>query len=272
MIQQEPSAEMIQEPSAEIQEPPAEMQAAEGAAQLAASDPLSQASTACASPRRSQASTTPLGLPDADIDEDNLDVDDDSLQNLGHACVVVSDDEMRVRVASAMRGLDRLQRINIDPHELPTIRALFVRWTISQWALEGPSCTRIPAMQQQAPADLGHSDTKHSLVPGHCSGKNTHQVSHRKRARGDIDSCVVEVASLGCIRGPGAAPGDHYIAWLASVHALSPLLLRDHGVMLLVNGRVSQPLQAHFVHHLHHGCLRDLSAHLLRAPPGNINY
>jgi len=203
MIQQEPSAEMIQEPSAEIQEPPAEMQAAEGAAQLAASDPLSQASTACASPRRSQASTTPLGLPDADIDEDNLDVDDDSLQNLGHACVVVSDDEMRVRVASAMRGLDRLQRMNIDPHELPTIHALFVRWTISQWALEGPSCTRIPAMQQQAPADLGHSDTKHSLVPGHCSGKNTHQVSHRKRARGDIDSCVVEVASLGCIRGPG---------------------------------------------------------------------
>jgi hypothetical protein len=170
---------------------PEEMQAAEGAGVLAASAPLSQASTACTSPRRDAYE----GL--------HADVDDDNLHNLEHACVVVSEDEMQARVASAMCGLDRLKRMNIDPHELPTIRALFVRWTISRWALEGPSCTRRPAMQQQAPADVGHSDTNHSLMAGCCSGKDTHQVSHRKRAGGDIDSCVVEVASLGCIRGPG---------------------------------------------------------------------
>ena len=180
---------------------PAEMQAAEGAGRLAASAPLSQASTACASPIRDAYEGLHADVDDSDEEGLHADVDDDNLHNLKHECDVVSDDEMQARVASAMCGIDRLERMNIDPHELPTIRALFVRWTIFRWALEGPSCTRRPAMQQQAPA--GHSDTKHNLMAGRCSGKDTNHVSHRKRARGDIDSCVAEVAPLGCIRGPG---------------------------------------------------------------------
>jgi hypothetical protein len=113
--------------------------------------------------------------------------------------VFVSEDEMQARVADAMRGLDRLQQMNIDKRELPTIRALYVRWSIAQWALQGPKRTHSPAIppsdsldgqqQEAAEADLGQVAT--------CT------VRVGKRVRGESDSHVAEETQLGHIRGPG---------------------------------------------------------------------
>jgi hypothetical protein len=218
------------------------------AARLAATAPLSQASTACASPRHDEADDNMLQavmavvnchhtyarekLPD-DAEErqgnaqirrghpgagSNCDSSDKKGLDAGeedeqYAGVVVSEDEMQARVANAMRGLDRLQQMNMNPRELPTIRALFVRWTISQWALQGPTLTHsstLPpgdspdgAVQEQVTVEAGLDQvaTAHSVMAG--SGRDS--VSRRKRAGGDsdIDSCVAENVLLGHIRGPG---------------------------------------------------------------------
>ena len=113
--------------------------------------------------------------------------------------VVVSEDEMQARVADAMRGLERLQRMNIDARELPTIRALYVRWSIAQWALQGQKRTHRSAIpprdcpdgqqQEASEADLSHVAT--------CA------VRVGKRARGESDSHADEETQLGHIRGPG---------------------------------------------------------------------
>jgi len=46
----------------------------------------------------------------------------------------ISDDEMCLQVAIALQHLERLQMFSSDPQ----LKALFVRWTINNWATQGP--------------------------------------------------------------------------------------------------------------------------------------
>jgi len=79
----------------------------------------------------------------------------------------LSEEDMNAHVADAMRGLARLERVGINPQEMPTIRALFVRWTIANWeknqfggvqqqpqhqqqALEEPSCAPLHSLSGSA--------------------------------------------------------------------------------------------------------------------------
>ena len=99
----------------------------------------------------------------------------------------LSEEDMNAHVADAMRGLARLERVGINPQEMPTIRALFVRWTIANWeknqfggvqqqpqqqqqALEEPSCAPLHsrsgsaeecapmALEAAHPAPTPHND------------------------------------------------------------------------------------------------------------------
>lgn len=138
-------------------------------------------------------------------DDDGPDAEEeDDMHDLEHSSVTVGEDEMRARIADAMRGLHRLEHMNIDPRELPTIRALFVRWSITQWTLEGTHGAQRPWTPQgdglnKAPVcqtGIGHS------LPA--SGKVQHSVSRQKRTRDDREwDESPECAQLGTIRGSG---------------------------------------------------------------------
>ena len=68
---------------------------------------------------------------------------DDASSAAGEACspedlecidgAYLGEDLIETQVAEAMRRLARLEQVGINPKELPTIRALFVRWTIANW-------------------------------------------------------------------------------------------------------------------------------------------
>ena len=145
----------------------------------------------------------------------DVDADDDDLDTQECADIVVREDEMQARVRDAMRGLERLEGMNIDARELPTVRALFVRWSIAQWALVGQAHTahshatpqgRDVEMQRQAidgvdiEADGEQVATASTRVAA-CFGHAPHDA--RKCARGDGVSRVFEDMQLGHIRGPG---------------------------------------------------------------------
>jgi hypothetical protein len=206
---------------------PAAMDERCDAGERAVSAPLSEASTACPSPKQLREARSFRHPGDAkerqthayhdledmlggaahgdsdcelsDSSQGSFDAGDgDNLDDMEDG-VFVSEDEMQARVADAMRGLDRLQRMNIDERELPTIRALYVRWSIAQWALQGQKRTHSPAIppsdsldgqqQEVAEADIGKVAT--------CA------VRVGKRVRGESDSHVAEETQLGHIRGPG---------------------------------------------------------------------
>ena len=156
-------------------------------------------------------------------DDGGLDADSDDDLGADHegAIVVVSEEEMQTRVGDAMRGLERLQGMSIDPGELPTVRALYIRWSIAQWALQGPAHTsrrhatpqrlevgRDGEGQRQA-TDAGDMESnggqiatsRISVAAEAYFGHNLRDA--RKRVRGDGVSCVVEDTPLGQIRGPG---------------------------------------------------------------------
>jgi hypothetical protein len=191
---------------------------------------LSQASTTCTSPQldsdgdEQDESSSRAAFPGLDCrhthqhnkdgpgvfgydssDDDGPDAEEeDDMHDLEHSSVTVGEDEMRARIADAMRGLHRLEHMNIDPRELPTIRALFVRWSITQWTLEGTHGAQRPWTPQgdglnKAPVcqtGIGHS------LPA--SGKVQHSVSRQKRTRDDREwDESPECAQLGTIRGSG---------------------------------------------------------------------
>ena len=134
---------------------------------------------------------------------------------------VCSEEEMQTRVGDAMRGLERLQGMSIDPGELPTVRALYIRWSIAQWALQGPAHTsrrhatpqRLEAGRdgegQRQATDAGDMESNGGqIATSRISVASEAYFGHnlrdaRKRVRGDGVSCVVEDTPLGQIRGPG---------------------------------------------------------------------
>ena len=104
---------------------------------------LSQASTTCTSPQldsdgdEQDESSSRAAFPGLDCrhthqhkdgpgvfgydssDDDGPDAEEeDDMHDLEHSSVTVGEDEMRARIADAMRGLHRLEHI-IDPRELP---------------------------------------------------------------------------------------------------------------------------------------------------------
>ena len=143
--------------------------------------------------------------------------EEDGMHDLKHSGVDVGDDEMRARVDDATRGLHRLEQMEIDPRELPTIRALFVRWTIMQWALDGPTHDKA-MIAQDVQGHFGQTATGHNLMASNY-GKTAHsamrgtpdnwsarsKVSLRKRTRGDSEWDTAEDAQLGHIRGPACS-------------------------------------------------------------------
>ena len=213
---------------------PAAMDERCGAGERAASTPLSEASTACPSTKLIREACPPSfqrpgpndakerqrhayhdledmlggaahGDSDCELSDssegsfDAGDGDSDDLDNMGDV-VVVSEEEMQARVADAIRGLDRLQRMNIDPRELPTIRTLYVRWSIAQWALQGQKRTHRPAIPPGDPLDgVGQHQEAGEADLGQVS---TCAVRVGKRVRESV-SHVAEETQLGHIRGPG---------------------------------------------------------------------
>ncbi len=140
-------------------------------------------------------------------DNDGPDEDEeDDMHDLKHSGMIVGEDEMQARVADAMRGLRRLEHTRVDPRELPTIRALFVRWSIMQWALEGPMRgAQRPSMPQGDglnEAIGGQTGIGQSLPASRCN-KEQHSVSRQKRTRGDSERDRPGYAQLGTMRGSG---------------------------------------------------------------------
>lgn len=112
-------------------------------------------------------------------------------------------------VAEALRQLKRLERAGIHPSELPTIRALFVRWTIAKWEtslLPGTADVNLDSTSDRiAPQECdcessshGHPYRTHSLAS--LRGR-THKI---KATRGIHKRKDHNSTPLGQIRGPGS--------------------------------------------------------------------
>ena len=125
-----------------------------------------------------------------------------------------SEASMQAQVSEALRQLERLERVGINPSELPTIRALFVRWTISKWEK-----SLLPDAEQ---TDARHSSASDHMADqpwtttGECDGESSlSELPYATLAypRGSIYKDKVtrgihkrrdSLTSLGQIRGPGS--------------------------------------------------------------------
>jgi len=115
----------------------------------------------------------------------------------------ISDSDIEEHVLEAMRRLERLESTGIDPRELPTVKALFVRWTIANWEQN----LYWPQVQASAVEALPHHSSQEP-----------------------------EEVPLGFIRGPGSCivkecpDGQHKIVWYTytCVHAHTHTQTQTH--------------------------------------------
>lgn len=125
-----------------------------------------------------------------------------------------SEASMQAQVDEALRQLKRLERVGINPSELPTIRALFVRWTIFKWehSLQ-PDAANTDAshssasdhMADQPWTTTGECDDESSLrdLPYRTLACPRGSIYKEKATRG-IHKRRDSFSSLGQIRGPGS--------------------------------------------------------------------
>ena len=119
-------------------------------------------------------------------------------------------------VAEALRQLRRLERAGIHPSELPTIRALFVRWTIAKWetsSLPGISdvnnldstSDRIASQLSNTPQEcVGESSSHGHPYRTHSLASSRGSTDKMKATRGIHKRKDHNSTPLGQIRGPGS--------------------------------------------------------------------
>jgi len=151
---------------------------------------------------------------------------DDASSAAGEACspedlecidgAYLGEDLIETQVAEAMRRLARLEQVGINPKELPTIRALFVRWTIANWERNNfGGC----AAQRQAPEEAiaeDHAPMTHEAAQAVCNSddsaptNNGHAnprraaLARRPRSRGIDKRKGCANVPLGHIHGAGS--------------------------------------------------------------------
>jgi len=151
---------------------------------------------------------------------------DDASSAAGEACsaedlecidgAYLSEDLIETQVAEAMRRLARLEQVGINPKELPTIRALFVRWTIANWernnfggravhrqAPEEASADEYPPMTREATQTVCNPDDSAPASNGHANPRRA-ALARRPRSRGIDKRKGCANVPLGHIRGAGS--------------------------------------------------------------------
>jgi len=169
-----------------------------------------------------------------DVDEILTDTSDGSLVSelecfeSDEAGAAMTDDAMSQRIDDAMRGLGRLEQVGINPRELPTIRALFVRWTIAQWEkpcanlTPGIAAAQIHSTRQDEIAQQVWTELEEEKVHGPVAvcalqeavdgphvatacNVDTQSMSRRTRTRGiEKRNAGRGAVPLGHIQGPGS--------------------------------------------------------------------
>lgn len=127
----------------------------------------------------------------------------------------LSPELMQAQVTWAMRRLARLEQVGINPKELPTIRALFVRWTIANWERNNFGCAAQRQVPEEETADeyapvaytaaqtVSNSDVSPTTNNGFANSRRA-DLAHRPRSRGIDKRKGCANAPLGHIRGAGS--------------------------------------------------------------------
>ena len=156
---------------------------------------LPEEASACAS-----SVAVPASKGDNSIEEENTMSCDDVCN--GDNTYVIGDDEMQAHVSEALRGLRRLEEV-VAPSELPTVRALFIRWTIANWEHNISGHVRTTSESEEPTNAWIHDLQPAYEATSHAAASRRPHMPRRTRSRG-INKHSSGNIPLGHVHGPGS--------------------------------------------------------------------